>query len=382
MDEIAALTPMFAGVSYERLEGYRSLQWPVAADGTDQPLLYTKGFAFPDGKARLFPVAWTAPVEQPDAEFDLQLNNGRLLEHFHEGNLTYRSAGIRSRTPDTFVEVSPELAAERGIESGTWVQLTSRYGQLRVRALVTDRVQGRDTVHADELDRESGQPADRQPHRSGDPHTGVQGGRRGDARVARDRGEPVAPHQPPLRPSHAAAGSRGRAQVAARRLSAAGLSAMARPIPLELPPRDEHAERTAQLDAARLQHADAVLAAYEVLQGLHDQGVLELLRGALGARDSIVEIAASTASAPESVRALRNLILLVQALGTIDPAALGDLIRAVPAAVARDTTKDARPPGLLRLFRVFLGRDFRRWLAAMMALMVAFGRSLSRTERR
>lgn len=129
---------------------------------------------------------------------------------------------------------------------------------------------------------------------------------------------------------------------------------MARPIPLELPPRDEHAERTAQLDAARLQHADAVLAAYEVLQGLHDQGVLELLRGALGARDSIVEIAASTASAPESVRALRNLILLVQALGTIDPAALGDLIRAVPAAVARDTTKDARPPGLLRLFRVFL----------------------------
>ncbi len=144
MREIAALTPMFAGVSYERLEGYRSLQWPVAADGTDQPLHYTKGFAFPDGKARLFPVAWTEPVEQPDAEFDLRLNNGRLLEHFHEGNLTYRSAGIRTRTPDTFVEVSPELAAERGIEDGTWVQLTSRYGQVRVRALVTDRVHGRD----------------------------------------------------------------------------------------------------------------------------------------------------------------------------------------------------------------------------------------------
>ena len=49
---------MFAGVSYERLEGYKSLQWPVAADGTDEPLLYTKRFAFPDGKARLFPVPW------------------------------------------------------------------------------------------------------------------------------------------------------------------------------------------------------------------------------------------------------------------------------------------------------------------------------------
>jgi formate dehydrogenase major subunit len=144
MREIASLTPMFAGVSYERLEGYRSLQWPVAADGTDQPLHYTKGFNFPDGRARLFPVSWTQPVEQPDEEFDLRLNNGRLLEHFHEGNLTYRSAGIRSKAPDTFVEVSPELATERGVENGTWVELTSRYGQVRVRALVTDRVHGRD----------------------------------------------------------------------------------------------------------------------------------------------------------------------------------------------------------------------------------------------
>jgi formate dehydrogenase major subunit len=143
MDEIASLTPLFAGVSYERLEGYKSLQWPVAADGTDQPLLYTKQFAFPDGKARLFPLSWNEPVEQPDEEFDLHLNNGRLLEHFHEGNLTYRVEGIRHKTPDVFVEVSPELARERGIESGTRVELTSRYGQVLVRALVTDRVHGR-----------------------------------------------------------------------------------------------------------------------------------------------------------------------------------------------------------------------------------------------
>jgi formate dehydrogenase major subunit len=144
MDEIASLTPMFAGVNYERLTGYKSLQWPVATDGTDEPLLYTKRFAFPDGKARLFPVSWIGPTDQPDAEFDLHLNNGRLLEHFHEGNLTYRTEGIREKTPDTFVEVSPELAEERGIQSGTWVQLVSRYGQVRVRAVVTDRVEGRE----------------------------------------------------------------------------------------------------------------------------------------------------------------------------------------------------------------------------------------------
>jgi formate dehydrogenase major subunit len=144
MDEIASLTPLQAGVNYERLEGYKTLQWPVAADGSDEPLLYTKSFAFPDGKARFYPVDAPKLTELPDQEFDLHLNNGRLLEHFHEGNLTYRSPGIREKTPDTFVEVSPELASERGIQSGTWVQLKSRYGEVRVRALVTDRVTGKE----------------------------------------------------------------------------------------------------------------------------------------------------------------------------------------------------------------------------------------------
>jgi len=142
--EIAALAPLFAGVTYERLEGFKSLQWPVAADGTDQPLLYTRGFAFPDGKARLYPVALTPPTDPVNEEFDLHLNNGRLLEHFHEGNLTYRSAGIREKVPDVFLEISPALAQERGIQSGTWVQVISRYGKVRVRALVTDRVTGRE----------------------------------------------------------------------------------------------------------------------------------------------------------------------------------------------------------------------------------------------
>jgi len=144
MDEIAAVTPLFAGVNYKRLEGYKTLQWPVAPDGTDQPLLYTKQFFFPDGKARFFPLVWREPTEQPDVEYDLHLNNGRLLEHFHEGNLTYRTEGIREKTPDTFVEVSPALATERGIQSGRWVQLTSRHGRVRVRALVTDRVRGKE----------------------------------------------------------------------------------------------------------------------------------------------------------------------------------------------------------------------------------------------
>jgi len=143
MDEVARLTPLFAGVNYQRLEGYKSLQWPVHADGTDTPLLFKDKFPFPDGKAKFHPIEYLPPSEELSATYDLHLNNGRLLEHFEQGSMTYRSQGIRDITPRTFVEVSPELATERGLTSGRHVQLTSPYGQLRVQVLVTDRVQGK-----------------------------------------------------------------------------------------------------------------------------------------------------------------------------------------------------------------------------------------------
>ncbi len=140
MDEIASLTPMFAGVSYDRLEGFASLQWPVHADGTDTPQLYADKFHFDDGKARLYPLEWSEPSDQPNVEFDLHLNNGRLLEHFHSGNMTYKSAGIVEKVPDVFVEVSPAMAAARNLQSGDWVQLTSARGSVEVRVQVSDEV--------------------------------------------------------------------------------------------------------------------------------------------------------------------------------------------------------------------------------------------------
>jgi formate dehydrogenase major subunit len=143
MDEIASLTPLLAGVTYERLEGFKSLQWPVAADGTDSPLLFTEKFNFPDGKARFFPTHYIPPSEERNELFDLHLNNGRLLEHFEQGSMTRRTPGIHAMTPDNFVEVSPELAAERGVTTGTHVKIRSAYGEVRVQVLVTDRVQGK-----------------------------------------------------------------------------------------------------------------------------------------------------------------------------------------------------------------------------------------------
>ncbi len=148
MDEAASLTPLFAGVNYERLEGYKSLHWPVAKDGSDQPLLFTKGFPFPDGKAKFYPLQWIEPCEQADSEYDIHVNNGRVLEHFEVGNMTYRVKGLREILPDTFVEISPELAADLAIESGRMLELKSRHGWVRVRAVVTDRVQGKQVYMA------------------------------------------------------------------------------------------------------------------------------------------------------------------------------------------------------------------------------------------
>jgi formate dehydrogenase major subunit len=145
MDEVARLTPILAGVTYERLEGYKTLQWPVAKDGTDEPCLYLgeTTFPFPDGKASFYPLEYVPPCEEVNETYDLHLNNGRLLEHFEQGNMTYRIPGVMEITPDTFVEVSPELAEERGLESGRFVQLESPYGYVTVRVLVTHRVQGK-----------------------------------------------------------------------------------------------------------------------------------------------------------------------------------------------------------------------------------------------
>jgi formate dehydrogenase major subunit len=143
MAEMASLTPLYAGVSYERLEGYNTLQWPVAPDGSDQPVLYLNGFPFPENKARLYQLFFHEPEEAPDSDFDLFLNNGRLLEHFHEGNMTYRVPGIREETPERYLEISEDLAKERGIESGRWVRVTSRHGSLVIKVLVTHRVFGK-----------------------------------------------------------------------------------------------------------------------------------------------------------------------------------------------------------------------------------------------
>ncbi|MGG2200015.1 formate dehydrogenase subunit alpha [Paenibacillus validus] len=152
--EMASLSPIFGEANYEVLEGWNSFLWG-SLDGVSTPLLYVDGFNFPDKKARFALSDWVLPAEFPE-EYDLHINNGRMLEHFHEGNMTNKSKGIQSKVPEIFVEVSPELAEERGIKDGSLVRLVSPFGALKLHALVTDRVKANEIfLPMNSVDKES-----------------------------------------------------------------------------------------------------------------------------------------------------------------------------------------------------------------------------------
>ena len=153
---------------------------------------------------------------------------------------------------------------------------------------------------------------------------------------------------------------------------------MASPIPLELPPTDPRLVLQARLQNAPAAHAEALLAAYEVLQGLHDRGVLDLMRGALGSGDQVLEIAVTAAQSPGSIRGVRNLLLLVNTLGAIEPEVLKTFMQIVPETLHM-MIEHPEPPGLWRLIKDFLwNQDFRHGMAALNTFFEVLGQSLAK----
>lgn len=149
---------------------------------------------------------------------------------------------------------------------------------------------------------------------------------------------------------------------------------MAKPVALQLPPRDPREELRSRLQSAPLEHADALLATYEVLQGLHDCGILELLRGLLGSGDKVLETAVDAARAPESVRAVRNLLVLFKTLGEIDPDLFDGFALALPEAMQQAKAQGKEPPGFLAILNKFRSKDLRRGLVAVNSLLEAWGK--------
>ena len=138
MDEIAALTPTFAGVSYALLDKVGSVQWPCnekAPLGT--PIMHIGGFA--RGKGNFMITEYVPTDEKVGPRFPLLLTTGRILSQYNVGAQTRRTANVVWHEEDV-LEIHPHDAEERGVRDGDWVKLDSRAGGTALRARITDRV--------------------------------------------------------------------------------------------------------------------------------------------------------------------------------------------------------------------------------------------------
>jgi len=138
MNEIASLTPQYAGITYERIDA-KGLQWPVPnKEHPGTPILHTQQFT--RGKGLFSPVEHQEPAENPDQVFPFVLTTGRILQHYHTGAMTRRVPGLEQLAPEERVEINPDDAAKLGVNDGDWLHISSRRGQVDARAWVTDRV--------------------------------------------------------------------------------------------------------------------------------------------------------------------------------------------------------------------------------------------------
>lgn len=136
-DELASVTPQYAGMSYDRLE-HGGLQWPCPTpDHPGTPVLHVGEFA--RGRGLFSPLAYRPPAELPDDEYPFILSTGRILFHWHGGTMTRRSPGLDELAPEAEVEINPHDADELGVVDGEPVQVRSRRGRLVAKARVTRR---------------------------------------------------------------------------------------------------------------------------------------------------------------------------------------------------------------------------------------------------
>ncbi|MBS1863924.1 MAG: formate dehydrogenase subunit alpha [Actinobacteria bacterium] len=139
LDEIARLTPEYAGVSRARL-GRQGLQWPVRPDGTDSPTLYDTVFDRPGGRGHFAALPYKAPGDAADQDFPLILVTGRILQHYNAGTMTRRT-GNATLVDRDLLEIHPLDAERLWVKDGDRVSVRSRVGRIEIEAKVTERIE-------------------------------------------------------------------------------------------------------------------------------------------------------------------------------------------------------------------------------------------------
>ena len=139
MAEVAALAPSYAGVSFERLQNGQRLQWPVKSlDHPGTPTLHVGQFT--RGKGLFAVTQHIPPVELPDQDYPMLLSTGRVLYHWHGGEMTRRAKGLLEVYSQSLIEVNPQDAQKLGVNGNRKVRVSSRRGTIEAEAWVTDRV--------------------------------------------------------------------------------------------------------------------------------------------------------------------------------------------------------------------------------------------------
>jgi predicted molibdopterin-dependent oxidoreductase YjgC len=137
MEEIAALTPIYGGVHYDRLE-QGGLQWPCRhRDDPGTKYLHKDTFSF--GLGRFKPVPYREAFELPDEKYPLIFTTGRILYHWHGGTMSRQSPGLAEIYPEAVTEINPEDATKLNCSDGDVVELSSRRGKIQARVSVTDK---------------------------------------------------------------------------------------------------------------------------------------------------------------------------------------------------------------------------------------------------
>ena len=138
-DEMASLAPKFAGISHQRIEKEGGLQWPVASPEAPSTEYLHKGGVL-RGKGLFQPVVYNPPFEQADPEYPLVLSTGRTLYHYNAATQTRRNEGLTTKQPEAFVEIHRRDARKLGIEDGQLVEVVTRRGRVRCRAMISRQV--------------------------------------------------------------------------------------------------------------------------------------------------------------------------------------------------------------------------------------------------
>jgi formate dehydrogenase alpha subunit len=139
MEEIAQLTPSYAGISYERLDNGEVLAWPCASKEHLGTRFLHKD-AFVRGKGQFFAVDYKEPAELPDKEYPFILTTGRLMFQYHTGTMTRRVPALERELPTGFVEINTIDAKKMSVAQGEKVKVKSRRGEIEIKALVTDGI--------------------------------------------------------------------------------------------------------------------------------------------------------------------------------------------------------------------------------------------------